>query len=629
MSTKRKLAAILSADAAGYSKLMADDDAATLRSLNDARSLFRERIEAHGGRVVDTAGDSVLAEFPSAVEAVHCAVEIQHELAKRNAQLTEHRRMQFRIGINLGDVIEQEDRTIYGDGVNVAARLQALAEPGGICVSGTTFDHVEGKLSLKFKLIGDQQVKNIAKPVRVYRVLFDATPQKPVRAGNSKRRTIVVAIAAVLVLSLGIAWKAYNPVTERSAQLNDPLLAMPSGPAIAVLAFENMSGDPRQDFFGDGIAEEIISGLSRFPNLRVLARNSTFQYKGKAIDVREVGRQLGASYVVEGSVRKAADTVRVTAQLLDASSGAHVWSETFERELTTKKLFEVQDDIVSQVVTRIGDVHGAVNQANIEKLRTKNVASLADYDCVLLAYEYQRFLTPDKHANAKTCLARTVERNPDYADAWANLAYAYVDQYWAEYEGPSDPLVRAHDAARRAVDLDPKSQIARYALANVYFFENDVDGFFVEAERALALNPNNTEVIAALGVRFTYAEKRERGLALIKKAIALNPLHPGWYLMPVVFHHYRNQDYETALEFARRIDMPQFWYTHYFLSAVYGELGQSERAQAAMNDLLKLNPAFKTRPLQYIRMWYKSEEAVQHFAEGFRKAGLEIPAEAR
>ena len=630
MTAHRKLAAILSADAAGYSRLMADDEAETLRALNEFRDLFRKRIEAHGGRLIDTAGDSVLAEFPSTVEAVDCADEIQHELAKRNAQLAEHRRMQFRIGINLGDVIEQGDGTIYGDGVNVAARLQQLAEPGGICISGTAFDQVEGKLALQFKFIGEQQVKNIAKPVRAYRVLSGADAGKTINTSPRKRRGLVIGtIAAALILALSIAWKAQKLTTERSAQSNDPVLAVPSGPDIAVLDFENMSGDPKQDFFGDGIAEEIISGLSRFPNLRVLARNSTFQYKGRSVDVREIGRQLGASFVVEGSVRKAANRVRVTVQLLDASSGAHVWAETYERRLDPENLFAVQDDITSQVVTRIGDVHGEVNQADIQRLRTKAPANLDDYECVLLTYEYQRFLTPEKHANAKACLTRTVERNPGYADAWANLAYTYVDQYWGDYAGPLNPLERAYEAARQAVQLNPTSQIAHYALANVYFFRNDLDAFFVEAEKALALNPNNTEVLAALGVRVTYTDQRKRGLALIRKAIALNPSHPGWYWFPVAYDHYQNRDYQKALEFSRRIDMPGFWYMHMWLAASYGQLGQAERAREALEAIDRINPAFKSNPLRYLRLWFKSEESVQHFAEGLRRAGLDIPDEKR
>ena len=311
MTTRRKLTAILCADAAGYSRLMADDEAATLRSLNDARSLFRERIQAHGGWLIDTAGDSVLAECPSAVEAVDCATEIQHDLAKRNAQLAEHRRMQFRIGINLGDVIEQEDGTIYGDGVNVAARLQALAESGGICISGTAFDQVEGKLPIQFKFIGEQQVKNIPKPVRAYHVQSEARTSTPTST-----------------------------------------LAMPSGPSIAVLPFTNMSGDPKEDYFSDGLTEDIITALSRFKQIFVIARNSTFKYKGRAVDVREVSKDLGVQYVLEGSVRRSGKRIRVTAQLIDAGSGMHAWAETFDSKL--EDVFAVQDEITHFIAGTLG-----------------------------------------------------------------------------------------------------------------------------------------------------------------------------------------------------------------------------------------------------------------------------------
>jgi tetratricopeptide (TPR) repeat protein len=325
---------------------------------------------------------------------------------------------------------------------------------------------------------------------------------------------------------------------------------------------------------------------------------------------------------VEGSVRKAGDRVRVTAQLLDASTGAHVWAETYERQLVPENLFAVQDEITNQVVSRIGDTHGAVNMAAIQKVRTKSDASLDDYECVLRTYEYQRFLTPDKHAAVKTCLTRTVERNPGYAEAWANLAYTYVDQYWTGYEGPPDPLDRAYAAARKAVELDHNSQRAHFSLANTYFFQKDLDRFFLEADKALALNPNNTEIVAALGVRFTYAEKRERGVALIEKAIRLNPAHPGWYWLPVAFHHVRNNDYQTALNFARMVDMPGFWPSHLWLAAIYGQLGDEDGARVAVSELNALNPNYKDNPEKFLRMWFKSDEAVDQFLNGLEKAGM-------
>ncbi len=631
MPSKRKLSAILSMDVVGYSRLMQADERGTVADLRSCRQTVKDLIERHQGRVVNAPGDALLAECPSAVEAVAAAIEIQKTFELRNLDVTPDKRMQLRIGINLGDVIEEDDGTIYGDGVNIAARLESLAEPGGIRVSSVIRDAVEGKSGVHFEFAGEHQVKNIAKPVQTYRVGTRPAASTDRRTPSKFRKTplIITTIVAGLAIVMGIVvWQKNQMAGTPSVQSTaDPALAMPSGPAIAVLPLDNMSGDPKQEFFGDGIAEEIIAGLSQFPNLRVLARNSTFQYKGKSTDVRQIGKEIGANFVVEGSVRRSADTVRVTVQLLDATSGAHVWAETYERKLTPENLFAVQDDITSQVVTRIGDIHGAVNRAQIQKLRTKAPTKLEDYECILLAYEYQRFLTPDKHAATKTCLTQVVERNPSYAEAWANLAYVFTDQYWGEYQGPPDSLKRAFDAARHAVDLAPTSPMAHYALANVYFFRNDLEGFYSEADKALALNPHNTEILAALGVRFTYAEKRERGLAFIKKAITLNPAHPGWYLFPVAYHHFRNEDYRTALEYAQRIEMPGFWYMHLWLTAIYGQLGQDTEAKASLQRLLALNPAFEKDPMRYLRLWFKTEDAVEQWADGLRKAGMKIPTQ--
>lgn len=420
MTTHRKLAAILSADAAGYSRLMADDEAETLRALNESRALFRKRIEAHGGRLIDTAGDSILAEFPSAVEAVDCAVEIQPELARRNRQLAEHRRMQFRIGINLGDVIEQDDGTIYGDGVNVAARLQALAEPGGICVSGTAFDQVEGKLPLAFKFIGEQQVKNIAKPVRAYRVPMDATPHKPSGASIIKGRRVVAVGAAALIgllVALGIVWKVQQ---QRSSPTQDSALTMPSGPSIAVLPFTNMSGDSKEDYFSDGLTEDIITELARFRELHVLARNTTFQYKGQAVDIQTLGRKLGATYVLEGSVRKLSDRVRITAQLIDVATGAHIWVERYEREL--RDIFALQDEITGKVVGAMTGGFGSVLQrAGGTAADRKRQDRFEPYDLVLRA-KANFYYSREAYPKAKALLEQAIALDPANAQALQEYA---------------------------------------------------------------------------------------------------------------------------------------------------------------------------------------------------------------
>ena len=622
---QRKLAAILAADVVGYSRLMAEDDRATVEALKEAREVFRERIVAHGGRLVDTAGDSVLAEFPSDVEAVEAAVEVQARLAKINAPMPEARRMAFRIGVNTGDVIAEADGTLYGDGVNVAARLEGLAEPGGINISARVHDDVEGKVDVVFVDIGEHEVKNIARPVRAYRVVAageavpsPAKPQSRFLPWRTATVATVVILAVVLWQTVGIPTSEPEPAPEPA----DPILAMPTGPSIAVLPFNNLTGDPSQEFFADGVTEEIITGLSRFSNLKVLARNTTFQFKGEAVDVAEIGQRLGVDYLVEGSVQRDATTVRVTAQLLDAREGDHVWAERYERELLAESLFAVQDDITSQIITRIGDIHGAVSRANIQAMHHRDDVAIRDYDCILLTHEYQRFLTPDKHGAVKTCLQETVERNPTYAEAWANLAYTYVDQYWTGYDGPDKPLQLALTAARKAVELDANSQMAHFALANVYYFLDEVDSFIIEAEKALQLNPNNTEVIAAIGVRFTYAEQRERGVALIEKATRLNPAHPGWYWYPVAYDYLRQRDYETALAYAKRVDMPGFWPYYSWLASIYGHLGDEDRARAAVAELNSLNPSYKDDPRPFLNIWFKAEEGVEQIMEGLEKAGL-------
>ncbi len=349
---KRKLAAILSADVAGYSRLMGDDEAATVRALTDYREVFRDHIARHQGRVVDMPGDNLMAEFASPVEAVEAAAEIQRDLARRNRQLAEHRRMDFRIGINLGDVLEK-DGALFGDGVNIAARLENLAEPGGICVSESAHMQVESKLDAVFESIGEHAVKNIAKPVKAYRLVAQGAAPRP----RSRRPLAWAAAAALVFVIAGVAvWQTTPPPPsppETVAAPEDPILALPTGPSIAVLAFDNLSGDPEQEYFSDGLTEEIITELSRFRDLFVIARNSTFQYKGQAVDIRQVGADLGVQYVVEGSVRKAGSTIRVSAQLLDATTGAHLWADDYDRELTAANIFSVQDAITQQIVSTV------------------------------------------------------------------------------------------------------------------------------------------------------------------------------------------------------------------------------------------------------------------------------------
>ena len=523
MNAKRKLAAILSADAAGYSKLMADDDAATLRSLNDSRALFRERIEAHGGRVIDTAGDSVLAEFPSAVEAVDCAVEIQHELAKRNHQLAEYRRMQFRIGINLGDVIEQEDGTIYGDGVNVAARLQALAEPGGICISGTAFDHVEGKLPVQFKFIGAQQVKNIAKPVRAYHIMFDAPLYKPSQAGTTKRqrqmRRALIGIGGVLVV---------GGLTGSWAWRRGPTQTGPINNRIAVLPFVSMSAGAEDEYFVDGMTEELISRLSRVKGLEVIARTSIASYKGSKKKIGEIAGELNVGTVLEGSARTAGGKVRITAQLINATNDAHLWSEDYDREM--KDIFAVQTDIAQQVANalaaRLALVSGLTTLAetHAQEFKGAGTKDLDAYNAYLKGRFYANKGTVEDLRKSIPYFEDAIRRDPSYALAYAGLADAYGNL--AGYEGATAGLyTKVKSAALKALQLDESLAEAHTSIGIVKaFYDYDLPGAGEEFRRALALNPNSAMTHDWYSYYLLFFPRWDEAVAVQRRAVQLDPL---------------------------------------------------------------------------------------------------------
>jgi len=354
---KRKLTAILSADAVGYSRLMAEDEAATVKTIASYREIMASLIKQHRGRVVDSPGDNLLAEFPSVVDAVQCAVAVQNEFQTRNAELAENRRMDFRIGINLGDVIDEEDR-IYGDGVNVAARLEALAEPGGICVSKTAFDQIETKLPFGYEYLGEQPVKNIPKPVGAYRVLMQprvtvARESEKEKPTLSRRKPYLIGASALILLSIAVGiWQFYarRPVIE-PASVEKMAYPLPEKPSIAVLPFDNLSGDPKQDYLADGISENIITALSYIPQMFVIARNSSFTYKGKPVKIQQVSEELGVRYILEGSVLKSRDKIRITAQLIDALTGGHIWSERYEREI--EDIFNLLDKITLATVVAL------------------------------------------------------------------------------------------------------------------------------------------------------------------------------------------------------------------------------------------------------------------------------------
>jgi adenylate cyclase len=629
---RRKLAAILSADVAGYSRLMGADERATLSTLKAYRAVFEKVAAKHHGKVVNAPGDSLLVEFASVIEAVACAAETQGELERRNEALPSDRRMQFRIGVNLGDVIAEPDGSLYGDGVNVAARLEALAEPGGICISGKVFDEVEGRLPLAFDFTGEHEVKNISKPVRVYRwrAEGEAPAAAPPRGWFRGQRWgyWIAGFLLVLAAASGVAW-----YTTHHPSSTDTALSLPTGPSLAVLPFANLSGDPAQDYFAEGVSDQIITSLARYRSLFVIARNSTFRYKREAADVRQVGKELGVRYVLEGSVQRGSEKVRVTVQLVDAASGGHLWADSYEAALSPEKVFEVQDEITQRVVGALAGAHGAISQATFDASKGKPSSNLDAYECVLRYYAYFRSITPSAHARVRECLERAVLAAPEYPDAWVSLADIYLDEYAHGFNERAGSLERALEAARRAVTLDPGNQMGRFVLARVHFFLHDFVLFPAEAERALALNPNNVDVLAAMGLHWTYAnfadeKERGRGVAMLRKAMKLNPMYPTWYHFPIAWDLYEKGDYQAALQEAKRIDLEGYFWTHVVRAAVYGAMGRGVEGKRSVEKLMELYPDFASRYQDQAGRWNLPQALVDRISEDLRKAGLPVSEEA-
>ncbi len=403
------------------------------------------------------------------------------------------------------------------------------------------------------------------------------------------------------------------------------VLPLPKGPVIAVLPFVNVSGVREDEFFTDGMTEDIITALSRFTNLFVIARNSTSQYKGRSVDVREVRRDLGAEYVLEGAIRRSAAHLRVNIELLDASNGTHLWAETYDRDLTAGEVFGVQDQITNSVVATLADTSGILARSGLSEARKKPTDSLDAYEAVLRTYSYWDRQTPTEHHEVREALERAVQLDADYANAWACLAIVYLDEFRSSFNPRPDPLGRALEAARHAVRLGPTNSLCYEALAQTQFFRKDLDAFFPAAERAIQLNPNDCSTVAMMGLLMAYSGRWEYGIQLIEKARTLNPYHPGWYYLPLASNHYRAHDYEKALEAAQNVNMPGYWANHMFLASIYGQLGRTREAQVAVENLDRLFPDFRVWTRQELEKWYVTTEMLDHFVDGLRKADLEIP----
>jgi adenylate cyclase len=577
----QRLAAILAADVAGYSRLMQDDERATVATLDQYRAVFRDRIEANGGRVVDMAGDSVLSVFETATGAVTAALGVQAALAQANAPLPEGRRMRYRIGVNLGEVIEKADGTVYGDGVNIAARLESLAEPGGITISGSVHEQVESRLEIRADYLGEQQVKNIARPVPAWRV------EAP---------------------------RADGPVAG-------PGRAVLDRPAIAVLPFANMSGDPEQEYFADGLTEDIITALAAWRSFPVIARNSTFAYKGQAPDVRRVAEDLGARYVLEGSVRKGGNRVRITAQLIDAASGHHIWAERFDRELAD--IFDLQDEMTWRIAST---VEPELSRAEVKRSLAKEPRHLDAWDYLQRGMSALEAFTREANERARGMFDRALAIDPAYGQAHAGIAFCHNRDLLFQFSDAREESAEgALAAARKAVELDQTDSFAHAMLAIAYMWPGRHELAIAEAEKAVELNPSNALARGVLGTALDAVGRSEDGIAEIARALQVNPQDPRNHILlnTVARAHLVAQRYEEAVNWAQKAihQRPDYPHAQYMLASALGHLGRRDEARAALAECERQQPGFVAMRARWEP--YQDPARNAHIHDGVRKAGAD------
>ncbi len=575
---ERRLAAIMATDVVGYSRLIRADEEGTLAALKALRAdIIDPKLAEHHGRIVKLMGDGMLAEFPSVVDAVRAAVETQRAVTEHNSGLPEDKRIRFRVGINLGDVVIDGD-DIHGDGVNVAARLEGLAEAGGICISGSVHDQVRDRLDLAFEDMGEQTVKNIARPIRVWRWLEAA------RAGSTMARS-------------------------------EPL-SLPDKPSIAVLPFENMSGDPEQEYFADGITEDIITELARFQNLVVIARNSTFTYKGKATRIKDVARDLGVQYVVEGSVRRAGSRVRVTVQLIESKSEKHVWAERYDRELTD--IFEIQDELTKAIV---GALPSRLEAADIERIKRKPPQDLAAYDYVLRSKILHHRGTKEANAEALQVLNKAIVVDPEYAQAYAWKACTLRQAILRGYaEEPDVFNAQRIQNAEKALALDENDMECLRILCEIHMEQEDLDKAEHYHNRAFALNPNDPRMLAQRGELMTWLGKPEEGVEWVQKAMQLDPLGADGFAHLLGRALRADRRYEDAIEAYKQVRVVRYQHSAE-LAACCAATGNDHEAAKQKAETIRLNPEFSTE--KYVAsLPYKNAGDREHLRDALRRAGL-------
>ena len=578
---KRKLTAILSADVSGYSRLMDDDEISTVRTLQAYRKIISDLTSQHNGRVIDNPGDNLLAEFVSVVDAVQCAVEIQHVLKSKNNELPDNRKMVFRIGINLGDVIEDDDR-IYGDGVNIAARVESLADPGGICISGTVYDHVMNKLDLRYEDLGEHQVKNIRRPVRVYKILVEIEPEESI----------------------------LDSIIDMSVPTDKP--------SIAVLPFVNMSDDPSQEYFSDGMTEAIITALAKVPDILVIASTSTFMYKGQKVKVQQVGKDLGVKYLLEGSVQKAGNRIRLTAQLIDAATGNHWWAERYDREL--KEIFDLQDELTTRILEELSIKLWHDVSANLTVKGTNNLRAYLRWWKGI--GHYMRFKKND-NALARKNFEEVVQLDPSWGEGYAFLGWANVTDYifgWCS--SPKKCIQEAVECARKAIALEDTSPQPYGVLSLVNLFTGHYDEAIAEAEKAIAQHPDFFAGYHALGIALFYLGSPNKAREMFKKSIQLSHIFSNTKAF-IGMTYFDSGEYIESIVILKNAlrELPDFIHTHVYLIASYILIEMKEEAFKQAEEILRIDPSFSVDAFSH-QIPYKNQSDTDRILDALRKAAL-------
>jgi len=575
----RKLKAILSADVKGYSLLMADDEAHTIQTLKTYRQIMSDIIDQHSGRVVDNPGDNLLAEFSSAVDAVECAVKIQDRLKKENAKFVDDKRLQFRIGVNIGDVVHDDER-IYGSGVNIAARIEGIADPGGICISRGTYDQVKDKLDLDFDYVGEHEVKNITEPVRVYKVLMGTDAPKP---------------------------------------LVEEELELPDKPSIAVLPFTNMSGDPSQEYFSDGLTEQIINGLCKVSNLFVIARNSSFAYKGKAVSVKQIAKELGVKYILEGSVQKGGNRVRITTQLIDATTDFHVWSENYDRSL--EDIFELQDEITLKLIEIMDIKLVWGEQARMWEGMTKSIQA---YDRLIIGIEHFFRINEKDNKQARYFFKAAINFDQKSSIPYAMLGFTHIIDLWYGWtNAPLQSFEKAEKNVENALALNDLLDIAHILMGWIYLLKKQHAEAIKEGKRAIELNPNGAEAHAQLAFILIWSDEIESAIKLLERAFRLNPIPPSHYYDFLAMAYRADGQYEKAITICKKglSENADQVATYLTLASTYSLSNRTEEAHKAAEKVLRINPEFS---LDYFAntLPYKNEKSLEKQINALRKAGL-------